>query len=65
MALRPLLNAATALDAARRTIDALIAEKQGLQERIAAINLQLAAARADAAAAVATVRAEAVDVVTP
>ena len=65
MALKALINAARDLDAARRTIQSLKAEKQQLQDRIAAIDAELTNQRAVSDAAIAKVKTEAQDVVTP
>lgn len=65
MALRDLIIAAQALESARQRIVELKAEKEKAQARIAAINDELAASRADSDAAIAKIKTEAVSVIVP
>ncbi len=65
MALKDLIQAANALEAARNRIATLKDEKSRLQSRLDSINAELASARADADAAIATIRLEAPGASTP
>lgn len=65
MALKDLIQAANALEAARNRIATLKDEKSRLQSRLDSINAELASARADADAAIVIIRAEAPTVTAP
>ncbi|MBP7687782.1 MAG: hypothetical protein KBF48_14205 [Xanthomonadales bacterium] len=59
MALKQLIAAASALESARQRIDELKGERAKINARLDEIVAELAAARADAGQAIATIQAEA------
>lgn len=59
MALKDLIRAALTLESARQRVDELKAERALCNNRLAEIVVALAAARADANAAIVTIQAEA------
>lgn len=65
MALKQLIAAAVGLETARQRIDELKRERNQCNDRLAAIIVELAAARTTADAAIATIQAEAPTVAAP
>jgi predicted nucleic acid-binding Zn-ribbon protein len=65
MSLKDLIRAALSLESARQRVDELKAERNRLNGRLVDITIELAAARADADAAIVTIKAEAPTVAGP
>ena len=65
MALKDLIRASLALEAARQRVDELKAERARHNDRLAAIIVELALARSDADSAIVTIKAEAPTVTGP
>jgi len=65
MALKDLIRAALSLESARQRVDELKAERNKLNGRLVEIVTELAAARADADAAIVTIKTEAPTVAGP